>query len=101
MLGPVAVNTMAPDEGNMYLIGKIGSPAIKERFLAPLIAGEARSAFFMTEPATEGGAGSDPSIVKTTDVRDGDHWVVHGRNAFLTGAQAPKEGNYLQKSKEK
>src|SRR3546814_9405639 len=78
MLGPVAVNTMAPDEGNMYLIGKIGSPAIKERFLAPLIAGEARSAFFMTEPATDGGAGSDPSMMKTTAVRDGDHWVVNG-----------------------
>src|SRR3546814_1079031 len=80
MLGPVAVNTMAPDEGNMYLIGKIGSPAIKERFLAPLIAGEARSAFFMTEPATDGGAGSDPSMMKTTAVRDGDHWVVNGRS---------------------
>src|SRR3546814_8316567 len=92
MLGPVAVNTMAPDEGNMYLIGKIGSPAIKERFLAPLIAGEARSAFFMTEPATDGGAGSDPSMMKTTAVRDGDHWVVNGRKAFITGAQGAKVG---------
>src|SRR5579862_2299189 len=50
-LGPTAVNTMAPDEGNMYLIGKVGTPAHKDRFLKPLLSGEARSAFFMTEPA--------------------------------------------------
>src|SRR3546814_237257 len=100
MLGPVAVNTMAPDEGNMYLIGKIGSPAIKERFLAPLIAGEARSAFFMTEPATDGGAGSDPSMMKTTAVRDGDHWVVNGRKAFITGAQGAKVGIVMAKSED-
>ena len=55
-LGPLAVNTMAPDEGNMYLLGKVGSPEIKERFLKPLVEGRARSAFFMTEPALEGGA---------------------------------------------
>ena len=59
-------NTMAPDEGNMYLLGKVGSAEQKERFLAPLVSGEARSAFFMTEPADEGGAGSDPSMMKTT-----------------------------------
>jgi acyl-CoA dehydrogenase len=53
-LGPLACNTAAPDEGNMYLLGKIGSPAIKERFLKPLVEGRARSAFFMTEPAEEG-----------------------------------------------
>src|SRR3546814_4173567 len=54
-LGPVAVNTMAPDEGNMYLIGKIGTAEHKRRFLEQMVAGEARSAFFMTEPAEEGG----------------------------------------------
>src|SRR3546814_18462959 len=48
-LGPVAVNTMAPDEGNMYLIGKIGTAEHKRRFLEQMVAGEARSAFFMTE----------------------------------------------------
>jgi len=63
-LGPVAVNTMAPDEGNMFLLGKIASSEQKARFLAPLIAGDARSAFFMTEPAEEGGAGSDPSMMQ-------------------------------------
>ncbi len=65
-LGPVAVNTMAPDEGNMFLLGKVGTPAQKQRFLEPLVRGEARSAFFMTEPAEEGGAGSDPSMLQTT-----------------------------------
>src|SRR5438105_4829137 len=55
-LGPLAVNTAAPDEGNMYLLGKVGSPEQRQRFLKPLVEGKARSAFFMTEPAAEGGA---------------------------------------------
>jgi acyl-CoA dehydrogenase len=92
ILGPVAVNTAAPDEGNMFLIGKIGTPEQKARFLAPLVAGEARSAFFMTEPAAEGGAGSDPSMLQTTAVRDGDDWVIRGRKMFITGAQGARVG---------
>jgi len=54
-LGPIAVNTMAPDEGNMFLQGKGAPPAQKERFLAPLVRGDVRSAFFMTESGEEGG----------------------------------------------
>ena len=99
-LGPVAVNTMAPDEGNMYLLGKVGSPEMKERFLKPMVEGRARSAFFMTEPAGEGGAGSDPSMMKTTAVQDGNHWVVNGRKAFITGAQGAKVGIVMAKSKD-
>ncbi|HWU79662.1 MAG TPA: acyl-CoA dehydrogenase family protein [Caulobacter sp.] len=99
-LGPVAVNTAAPDEGNMYLIGKVGSPAIKERFLMPLIEGRARSAFFMTEPALEGGAGSDPSMMKTTCRRDGHHWVINGRKAFITGADGAQVGIIMAKGDE-
>jgi acyl-CoA dehydrogenase len=91
-LGPLACNTMAPDEGNMYLIGKAGSEAQKHHFLAPLIAGTARSAFFMTEPASEGGAGSDPSMMSTTARLDGNHWVIDGRKAFITGAQGAAVG---------
>lgn len=64
-LGPLACNTMAPDEGNMYLLGKVGSREQKRHFLEPLVSGEARSAFFMTEPAEEDGAGSDPSMMRT------------------------------------
>ncbi|CAG9177389.1 acyl-CoA dehydrogenase family protein [Cupriavidus pampae] len=91
-LGPVAVNTMAPDEGNMFLIGKVGTAAQKARFLAPLVSGAARSAFFMTEPAEEGGAGSDPSMLQTTAVQDGDAWVIRGRKKFITGAEGAKVG---------
>jgi acyl-CoA dehydrogenase len=98
LLGPIAVNTAAPDEGNMYLIGKVGSPELKARFLARLIAGEARSAFFMTEPAEDGGAGSDPSMMKTTAHRVGDEWVVNGRKAFITGAQGASVGIVMAKS---
>ncbi|CAN5729414.1 acyl-CoA dehydrogenase family protein [soil metagenome] len=91
-LGPVAVNTAAPDEGNMYLLGKVATAAQKERFLAPLVAGCARSSFFMTEPASEDGAGSDPSMLKTTAVRDDKGWLINGRKAFITGAQGAKVG---------
>src|SRR5271163_3423940 len=97
-LGPVAVNTMAPDEGNMYLLGKVASPAQRARFLAPLVSGEARSAFFMTEPAEDGGAGSDPSMMQTTARLDGNHWVINGRKAFITGAQGAKVGIVMAKS---
>jgi len=97
-LGPTAVNTAAPDEGNMYLLGKVGSQAQKERFLKPLVEGRARSAFFMTEPAMEGGAGSDPSMMKTTCRLDGNHWVIKGRKAFITGAEGAKVGIVMAKS---
>ena len=86
-LGPLACNTMAPDEGNMYLLGKVGSPEQKARFLEPLVSGRARSAFFMTEPAEAGGAGSDPSMMQTTCRLDGNHWVINGRKKFITGAE--------------
>lgn len=99
-LGPVACNTGAPDEGNMYLLGKIGSAEIRRRFLAPLVAGDARSAFFMTEPADEGGAGSDPSMMKTTCCRDGNHWLINGRKAFITGAKGAKVGIIMAKGDE-
>ncbi|NBW07117.1 MAG: acyl-CoA dehydrogenase [Caulobacteraceae bacterium] len=97
-LGPIACNTAAPDEGNMYLIGKVGSPETKARFLTPLVEGRARSAFFMTEPAAEGGAGSDPSMMQTTCRMDGNHWVINGRKAFITGAEGAKVGIVMAKS---
>jgi acyl-CoA dehydrogenase len=99
-LGPLACNTAAPDEGNMYLLGKVGSAEQKQRFLDPLVQGRARSAFFMTEPASEGGAGSDPSMMKSTAVKDGNHWVINGRKAFITGADGAKVGIVMAKSAE-
>ena len=97
-LGPLAVNTMAPDEGNMYLLGKVASEAQKKRFLAPMIAGEARSAFFMTEPAEQNGAGSDPSMMQTTAVLEGDEWLINGRKTFITGVEGAKVGIVMAKA---
>jgi acyl-CoA dehydrogenase len=97
-LGPIAVNTAAPDEGNMFLLGRVATPDQKARFLAPLVAGYARSAFFMTEPAEDGGAGSDPSMMLSTATRDGDGWVIRGRKAFITGAHGAGVGIVMAKS---
>ena len=99
-LGPIACHVMAPDEGNMYLLGKAGSAEMKERFLKPMVEGHARSAFFMTEPASDNGAGSDPSLMQTTCRRDGNHWVIEGRKAFITGAEGAKVGIIMAKSVE-
>ncbi len=99
-LGPLAVNTNAPDEGNMYLLGKVGAPHIKERFLKPMVEGRARSAFLMTEPAELNGAGSDPSMMITTCRRDGNHWVINGKKSFITGANGAKVGIVMAKAEE-
>lgn len=99
-LGPLAVNTMAPDEGNMYLLSHVGSDHLKSKFLEPMVAGKVRSAFFMTEPALEGGAGSDPSMMKTTCRRDGNEWVINGRKAFITGAEGAGIGIIMAKSED-
>ncbi|SHE66008.1 Acyl-CoA dehydrogenase [Loktanella atrilutea] len=95
-LGPLALNTAAPDEGNMFLLGKVASDGLKARFLAPLLTGEARSAFFMTEP--DGGAGSDPAMMKTSCVPDGNHWVINGAKTYITGAEGAKVGIVMAKS---
>jgi acyl-CoA dehydrogenase len=99
-LGPVALNVAAPDEGNMFLLGRVASLEQKARFLQPIINGSKRSAFFMTEPAGEGGAGSDPSMLKTTARRDGEFWVVNGRKAFITGARGAGVGIVMARSED-
>jgi acyl-CoA dehydrogenase len=98
MLGPVALNVMAPDEGNMFLLGRVATPAQQQRFLQPLVSGQARSAFFMTEPATDQGAGSDPQMLRTTARLEGDTWVIDGRKAFITGAEGAKVGIVMAKA---
>ena len=82
----------------MYLLGKVGSTEQKTRFLEPLVSGRARSAFFMTEPADAGGAGSDPSMMQTTCRLDGNHWVINGRKKFITGAEGARVGIVMAKS---
>ena len=84
LLGPLALNCSAPDEGNMHLLEAVASPAQQERYLRPLAAGDVRSAFAMTEPAP--GAGSDPTMLLTTARRDGSDWLIDGRKHLITGA---------------
>lgn len=99
-LGPVAVNTMAPDEGNMFLLGKVATAAQKNRYLSRLVSGEARSAFFMTEPAGEGGAGSDPGMLKTTARRNGGDWIITGSKTFITGAVGAAVGIVMARTED-
>jgi acyl-CoA dehydrogenase len=68
----------------MIVLNRIGTEQQKARWLQPIIDGKARSAIVMTEPAP--GAGSDPSMMRTTANRKGDKWVIHGRKWFITGA---------------
>jgi acyl-CoA dehydrogenase len=84
-LGPTALNIHAPDEGNIHLMDAVATPAQKERWLKPQIAGHTRSCFAMTEPPP--GAGADPSMLQTTAVRDGDDYVINGAKWFITGAE--------------
>jgi acyl-CoA dehydrogenase len=84
IFGPVVFNSAAPDDGNMMVLEATGTPAQKERWLAPIVRGEVRSAFAMTEPHP--GGGSDPSMIRTRAEKRGDVYVVHGRKWFITGA---------------
>jgi len=83
-LGPTAMNIHAPDEGNIHLMEVVASSAQKSRWLKPLVQGELRSCFAMTEPAP--GAGADPSMLSTTAVKDGDDYIINGTKWFITGA---------------
>jgi acyl-CoA dehydrogenase len=98
MLGPIAMNCMAPDEGNMHLLEKVATAEQKQRFLKPLAAGEIRSAFLMTEP--DGGAGSDPSMLTTTARQDGGDWVISGRKWLITGARGAGFGIIMARTGE-
>ncbi|QHG64633.1 acyl-CoA dehydrogenase family protein [Pseudomonas putida] len=84
-LGPTAMNIHAPDEGNIHLLEAVATEAQKDRWLRPLVQGQIRSCFAMTEPAP--GAGSDPSMLMTTAVRDGDDYLINGRKWLITGAE--------------
>jgi acyl-CoA dehydrogenase len=84
LLGPLALNIAAPDEGNMHMLEAIATPARKERYLRPLATGAVRSCFAMTEPAP--GAGSDPDALTTRAERVPGGWRIHGRKWFITGA---------------
>jgi acyl-CoA dehydrogenase len=80
---PVAFGNQAPDSGNSEILALAGTPEQKERWLYPLLAGELRSSFSMTEPEH---AGSDPTRMSTTAVLDGDEWVIDGHKWFSSNA---------------
>jgi acyl-CoA dehydrogenase len=83
-LGPIAMNIHAPDEGNIHLMEHVANAAQQKRWLIPQVEGKLRSCFAMTEPSP--GAGSDPSMLLTSAVREGDDYVLNGRKWFITGA---------------
>ncbi|WP_194837166.1 acyl-CoA dehydrogenase family protein [Nocardia sp. XZ_19_369] len=85
LLGPIAVNAWAPDDGNIHLLAHVANAEQQERYLAPLASGEVRSAIAMTEPAP--GAGSDPGMLQTVAEETDGGWVINGAKHFTTGAQ--------------
>ncbi|HVY59294.1 MAG TPA: acyl-CoA dehydrogenase family protein, partial [Xanthobacteraceae bacterium] len=84
IFGPLAFNCAAPDDGNIRLLSRVGTPEQKTKWLRPIVNGSVRSSFAMTEPAP--GGGSDPAMILTRAERKGDTWVVRGRKWFTTGA---------------
>jgi acyl-CoA dehydrogenase len=86
-MGPFALNAQAPDEGNMHTLVHWGTEEQKQKYLKPLCDGYARSCFAMTEPEV---AGSDPTLIQTHAVQDGDEWVINGHKWFISGARGAK-----------
>lgn len=87
IFGPVVFNCAAPDDGNMIVLEKLATEPQKDRWLQPIIDGQVRSAFAMTEPD---GCGSDPGLTYTTATKRGDRWLIEGRKWFITGAGVAK-----------
>jgi acyl-CoA dehydrogenase len=89
MFGQLVFGCQAPDAGNAEILHMFGTDEQKERWLHPLVAGQIRSFFSMTEPEVPG---SDPTTLRTRAVRDGDEWVIDGHKWFSSGAQGAAFG---------
>ena len=89
-------NCSAPDTGNMEVFERYGTEAHKERWLKPLMAGEIRSAYVMTEPNV---ASSDATNISLGAVKDGDHWVLNGEKWWISGAGDPRCAVYIVMTK--
>ena len=86
-LGSESLNCSAPDTGNMEVLERVGTPEQQEKWLEPLLNGEIRSAYVMTEPNV---ASSDAKNISTTAVLDGDEWVINGEKFYISGAGDPR-----------
>lgn len=95
--GPFAMNAQAPDEGNMHTLAHWATPQQKEKYLKPLCEGRIRSCFAMTEPDV---AGSDPTLIETRAVDEGDHWLINGHKWFISGAHGAQFAILIARTEE-